>query len=60
MSEVGGISKITALCTRGITPDTTSRQYEVFMLNTLSGGHLGSLVVEHLPLAQVMISGSWD
>ena len=24
------------------------------------GGHLGDSVVEHLPLAQVVILGSWD
>ena len=24
------------------------------------GGHLGGSVVEHLPLAQVVILGSWD
>ena len=26
----------------------------------LSWGHLGSSVVEHVPLAQVMILGSWN
>ena len=32
----------------------------VFGVNTLKLGHLGDSVVEHLPLAQVVMPGSWD
>ena len=32
----------------------------VVLLREHAGGRLGGLVVKHLPLAQVMISGSWD
>ena len=32
---------------------------EEFLIRIVEG-HLGDLVVEHLPLAQIMIPGSWD
>ena len=32
----------------------------ILLVKSLVLGHLGGSVVEHLPLAQVMISGSWD
>ena len=32
----------------------------ISLLKTSIGGHLGGLAVEHLPLAQGMILGSWD
>ena len=31
-----------------------------FLKNPFIVGHLGGSVVEHLPLAQVMIPGSWN
>ena len=34
--------------------------YLLFYKNQQWGGHLGGSVVESLPLAQVVIPGSWD
>ena len=34
--------------------------HKVLNLNKLQTGHWGSSVVEHLPLAQVVILGSWN
>lgn len=43
MSGLGGTSKITVVCIKGITPDIFSKQYQqVFMLNMLSGEESGA------------------
>lgn len=70
MSGLGGISKITVVCIKAITPDTFSRQYQqVFMLNMLSGeesrantfdasnGSSAILRIDDLHLAAVLTEG---
>ena len=37
-----------------------SRVHWTLVIECVLLGHLGSSVVEHLPLAQVMTPGSWD
>ena len=40
----------------GAEKELVNRSFKTFE----NVGHLGGSVVEHLPLAQVMIPGSWD
>ena len=38
----------------------TGRVQTKHFFKLFSVGHLGGSVVEHLPMAQIMIQGSWD